>query len=75
MPKIDAEAAQQFLDRQALIHARELDELRRTSMETKLQQLSSLMASRNLFAANPHREIEAAVVQQRWTQLWQAQGD
>lgn len=73
MSKIDPEAAQQFLDRWALVNAHELEELRRTPMETKLRQLASLMASRDLFA-DPDRDKEASEVQQRWAQLRRALG-
>jgi hypothetical protein len=42
--------------RWALVQEREAAELRRASMDTKLRQLSALMASRDLFGTEPHRE-------------------
>ena len=50
----------------------ETEELRRRSMETKLQQLASLMASRLVFGPEPDREMEVAVVRERWNRLRQA---
>jgi hypothetical protein len=73
MSKITSEDARQFLDRWALVNAHEIEELRRTPMETKLRQLASLMAARHLFA-DPQRDKEASEVQRRWAQLRQALG-
>ena len=73
MPKITSEDARQFLDRWAFVNAHEIEELRRTTMETKLRQLASLMASSHLFA-DPQRDKQAAEVQRRWAQLRQALG-
>jgi len=44
------------LARSIVAEAFELEELRRTPMETKLMQLCALMASRDLFAEDPERE-------------------
>jgi hypothetical protein len=52
----------------------ELAELRRTSMDTKLRQLSVLMASRSLFGVDPERENGMRLVRDRWARLWQALG-
>jgi len=43
-------------------------------MDTKLHQLSALMASRNLFAVDPERENGLQLVRARWARLWQALG-
>jgi hypothetical protein len=52
----------------------EIAELRRTSMDTKLSQLSALMASRSLFGVDPERENGIRLVRERWARLWQALG-
>jgi len=49
MTAITPEEARDYLDRWALVQAVELEELRRTPMDTKLRQLASLMASREQF--------------------------
>ncbi len=38
-------------------------------METKLQQLAALMASRHVFGPEPDREAEIQVVRERWARL------
>jgi hypothetical protein len=52
----------------------EIAELRRTSMDTKLSQLSALMVSRSLFGVDPERENGIRLVRERWARLWQALG-
>ena len=41
-------------------------------METKLQQLAALMASRHVFGPEPDREAETRVVRERWVRLRRA---
>jgi hypothetical protein len=53
------------------MEAFELDELRRTSIETKLLQLTSLMASRDLFAHDSARDKGILEVRERWLRLRQ----
>lgn len=53
--------AQQVLDRQQ-------------SFETRLQQLSTLMFSRELFRADPLREAETEQLRQRWLHIRAAFG-
>jgi hypothetical protein len=55
-----------------LVKEIELAELRRASMDTKLRQLSALMASRSLFGVDPERENGVQLVSDRWACLWQA---
>ena len=49
-----------------------LNELRRTSLDVKLRQLSALMASRGLFGVDPDRENGVQLVRDRWACLRQA---
>ena len=63
--------ARAYFKRWELVKEMELAELRRTSMATKLQQLSALMASRGLFAADPDRESDIQLVRERWMRLRQ----
>ncbi len=41
-------------------------------METKLQQLAALMASRHVFGPEPDREAQIQVVRERWARLRRA---
>jgi len=74
MSAITPEEARDYLDRWALVQAAELEELRRTPMDTKLRQLASLMASRKYFTEDAAREHGVAEVRQRWARLKQVLG-
>jgi hypothetical protein len=65
---------QAYFKRWELVKEIELAELRRTSTDTKLRQLSALMASRSLFGVDPERENGMQLVRDRWARLWQALG-
>ena len=64
-----------FVERWKLSRERDVFELRRTSMDIKLRQLSALMASRHIFGADPVREREALAVSARWRALRAALGE
>ncbi len=72
MPSVTPEEARLYTERWALVRAFELEELRRTSMETKLRQLASLMESRDLFADHAERENAVQEVRSRWASLREA---
>lgn len=74
MPPITSEEARAYFERWAIVRNLEIEELRRTSMETKLQQLASLMASRLAFGPEPDRERDVEVVRERWNRLRWAYG-
>jgi hypothetical protein len=74
MASITPAEAQAYFKRWELVKEIELAELRRTSMDTKLRQLSALMASRSLFGIDPERENDTQLVRDRWARLWQALG-
>jgi hypothetical protein len=69
MATITPEEAHAYADRWAAMEAFHLKELRCTSMETKLLQLSALMASRDLFALDPERDRGVQDVRERWARL------
>jgi len=69
MVKITPEEARAYADRWAAVEAFQLEELRRTPMETKLLQLAALMASRDLFAYDSERDKGVAEVRKRWARL------
>ena len=71
MATITPDEARAYADRWAAMEAFELDELRRTSIETKLLQLASLMASRDLFAHDSARDKGILEVRERWLRLRQ----
>jgi hypothetical protein len=74
MASITPAEAHAYFERWELVNEVELAELRRTSMDTKLRQLSALMASRSLFGVDPERESGMQLVRDRWARLWQASG-
>jgi hypothetical protein len=74
MSDITPEDARGYVDRWSAANAAELDELRRTSMDTKLRQLTALVASRTWIVEDSARENEVDVVRRRWAQLKQVLG-
>lgn len=72
MAAITPEQAREYLNRWKLVRRTELDELRATSFETKLRQLSVLMASRGLFRNDPERESQADQLRDRWARIREA---
>ena len=74
MASITPAEAQAYFERWELVKEIELAELRHTSMDTKLRQLSVLMASRSLFGVDAERENGTQLVRDRWARLWQASG-
>ncbi len=72
MASISPAEAHAYFKRWELVKEVELAELRSTSTDTKLRQLSVLMASRSLFGADPEREKGMQLVRDRWARLWQA---
>jgi len=74
MAAVTPAEAQAYCNRWALVKEIELIELRRTSMDTKLRQLSALMASRGLFSVDPERENGVQLVRDRWDRLRQVLG-
>ena len=74
MAAIAPAEAQAYVKRWELVRQMELIELRRTSMDVKLRQLSALMASRGLFGEDPERENGVQLVRDRWACLRRALG-
>ena len=72
MAAVTPEEALAYFRRWELVRDVEAKELRRTPMETKLQQLAALMASRHLFGPEPDREAQIQVVRERWARLRRA---
>ena len=72
MAAITPEEARAYFRRWELVREAEARELRRTPMETKLQQLAALMASRHVFGPEPNREADTRVVRERWARLRRA---
>lgn len=74
MVKMSAKEVQAYLARWRLVRDVEAAELRRTPMDTKLQQLTALVASRALFEPEPDRDLQVREVRERWARLRQALG-
>jgi hypothetical protein len=72
MAAITPEEAGAYFRRWELVRDAEARELRRTPMETKLQQLASLMASRHVVGPEPNREADTWVVRERWARVRRA---
>ena len=72
MVAVTPEEALAYFRRWELVRDVEARELRRTPMETKLQQLAALMASRHVFGPEPDREEQIQVVRERWARLRRA---
>lgn len=72
MAAVTPEEAVAYFGRWEMVRDAEVRELRRTPMETKLQQLASLMASRHVFGPEPDREAETRVVRELWARLRRA---
>ena len=71
MSAMTPEQAREYLSRWKLVREAEAEELRAVGLETKLQQLSVLMASHALFSSDPRREIELQKVRDRWLRIRQ----
>ena len=74
MLKMTPEEGRAYVRRWQLLRAVEVVELQRTSMDTKLQQLAALMASRDAFGPEPDRDAQIRDVRERWARLRQALG-
>jgi hypothetical protein len=74
MATITSDEARAYFYRWELVREARAYELQRTSMDTKLQQLESLVASRQLFGPEPDREEGISIVRERWQLLRQALG-
>jgi hypothetical protein len=74
MASITPAEAQAYFNHWGLVKEAEPAELRCTSMDTKLHQLSALMASRSLFGVDAERENGVQLVRDRWALLWQVLG-
>jgi hypothetical protein len=72
--RVTPDEARAYLKRWVLVQEREAAELRRTSIDIKLRQLSALMASRDLFGKEPDREPNVHAVRERWARLRRALG-
>jgi hypothetical protein len=72
MAAITPEEARAYFRRWELVREAETRQVRRTPMETKLQQLAALMDSRHVFGPEPDREAETRVVRERWARLRRA---
>ena len=74
MSRSDAnpDPAATFRDRWRRVNAAEIEELRRTPMETKLRQLAALMASCDAMGWTPKLAAEEEQVRALWIRLREA---
>lgn len=69
MTALSPEQAREYSRRWREAGLREDEELREASPDLKLRQLAALVASRDLFPADPLREQDASVTRERWQKL------
>lgn len=74
MATITPDDARAYFYRWELVRQARADEIQLTSMDTKLQQLESLVASRRVFGPEADREQGISIVRERWQLLRQALG-
>jgi hypothetical protein len=74
MAGIEPDEARAYLERWQVLRDFETAELRRTPMETKMRQLASLMAARDVFGPEPDRDAQVSDVRERWARLRRALG-
>lgn len=72
MAAITPEQANAFLARWTVVNQAQIQELQATSIETRVRQLSTLMASRELFHPDPDRESRVEDVRERWARIHRA---
>lgn len=72
MSALTPEEAQEYSRRWQQVRHQETLELRHASLDLKLLQLASLMASRECFPADAQREQAVAAVRERWLKLHHA---
>ena len=75
MTAITSDEARAYFARWEMVREFETAELQRTTTDTKLRQLSALMAAGHLFGINPNRDSDVQAVRERWARLRQAIGD
>lgn len=75
MAAITSEEARAYFARWEMVREFETAELRRTSTDTKLRQLSALMGASHLFGTNFDRDRGVQAVRERWARLRRAVGD
>lgn len=69
MARITRDHARSYLARWKRLDEAQIRELRATSIETRLRQLSALMASREFFIPDPERQRGVEDVRQRWARI------
>jgi len=74
MMPISPDQAREYTRRWREASLREAEELRDASPELKLRQLAALVASRDLFPADPLRERDGRATRERWQKLRLAGG-
>lgn len=72
MTPITPKRAQAYFDRWRTVGDRELAESRKSSMDVRLRQLSTLVDSRRLFGEDPDRKRGVAEVRERWAGIRRA---
>jgi hypothetical protein len=71
MSRVSPQDALAFAQRWKLVRDMAATERQSTPIEIRFRQLSALMASRDLFGAEPDRAASAAAVRDRWSRLRQ----
>ena len=71
---MNAEQVRAWRAGQNAANRREVAELRKTPMRTKVRQLAAMMCSLYEFFRPPHREAEVLIARERWLEVYCAFG-
>jgi hypothetical protein len=69
---LNPDEMREYLAQHALANAYEVQELRATTVETKLRQLWTLMQSAALFEDEAQRQADSQIVRERWAAIYRA---
>ncbi len=73
-PVMNAELVRAWKAGQDAANRREIVELRKTPMSTKLQQLAAMVCSADHFQSAADRESEVVIARERWQKIYRAYG-
>jgi hypothetical protein len=72
--RMDAEQVRAWKAGQDAANRREIEELRKTPTQIKLQQLAAMMCAADLFRSPTDREADVRIARQRWLEVYRAYG-
>jgi len=73
-PMLNVEQVRAWKAGQDAANRREIEELRKTPVRTKLQQLAAMMCSADQFRSPVDREADVLIARRRWLEVYRAHG-